>query len=468
MSKKIADRMRKKLRKTCSPLLRPAVPKAPPEAGFRARAYFDFQFSAASRRRSNLLKSYVTQDSELCALRNHDFQLSADSYPSPPSGRGEENLMRARNLAVCLTLLLISGCNSTQRTAPVVQTSRVYNGTASVGDFLTITIDSGAQTIEYNDISNNTSGTVPYTVNPDGTYALNDPAGNLIAAYEVPNYALLIQAAKTGPNSNTPALITAVESGQISLSTFEGQAYNFMQFRTASGGLNVGSVSVNGQGTGSTSTFWPYGSYNQGQNGGPFSSSMLDLADAQLDSSGTFLKLADPNGSDVDYVFGTANGIFAVDTQNGAILGLQKAASKAFSPAVAGTYTAIYYQKTNAATGNGNVETGTPSLGNATVLVTAGGRLTVTDSSGRQMANSTLTPVADVSYLYGKSGELSDPCYGLFTFRVKTASARQDVFVTFMGQAMLFSSFTANLPWNSGGSGGTYNYFYGVGLKGSN
>lgn len=39
-------------------------------------------------------------------------------------------------------------------------------------------------------------------------------------------------------------------------------------------------------------------------------------------------------------------------------------------------------------------------------------------------------------------------------------------FVTFVGQAMLFSSFTANLPWNSGGSGGTYNYFYGVGLMG--
>jgi hypothetical protein len=371
--------------------------------------------------------------------------------------------MRVCNLAICAMLLLLCGCNSTQRTAPVIQASRFYNGTASVGDFLTITIDSGAQTIAYTDISNNMSGTVPYTVNSNGTYALNDPTGNLIAAYEVPNYALLIQAAKTGPNSDTPALITAVESGQISLSTFEGQAYNFMQFRTASGGVNVGSVSVSGQGTGSTSTFWPYGSYNQGQNGSPFNSSMLDLADAQLDSSGTFLKLTDPDGSDVDYVFGTANGIFAVDTQNGAILGLQKATSKAFNSSVAGTYTAIYYQKINATTGNGNVETGTPSLGNATVLVSAAGQLTVTDSNGKQLANSTLTPVADVSYLYGRSGELSDPCYGLFTFRVQTASARQDVFVTFMGQALLFSSFTANLPWNSGG---TYNYFYGVGLKG--
>lgn len=328
---------------------------------------------------------------------------------------------------------------------------------------MTITVDAAAQAIAYSDVSNKTSGTVPYIVNADGTYTLNDPTGDLVAAYEVPNYALLIQAAKTGPSANTPALISAVESGQISLATFEGQAYNFMQFRTASGGLNVGSVNVGTDGTGSTSTFSPYQSYNQGNQGGsPFNSGTLEMATAQLDPSGTFLKILDPDGTNYDYVFGTANGIFAVDTQNGAILGLKKAASKNFDPTVAGTYKGLYYQKTNATTGAGNVETGTPSMGNATLVVTAGGQLTITDLSGNQMVQATLTPVADVSYLYGTSGELSDPCYGLFTFRISTATAQQDLFVTFMGQAMLFSSFTANLPW---GSAGTYNYFYGVGLK---
>jgi hypothetical protein len=186
------------------------------------------------------------------------------------------------------------------------------------------------------------------------------------------------------------------------------------------------------------------------------------MATAQLDPSGTFLKILDPDGTNHDYVFGTANGIFAVDTQNGAILGLEKAASKNVDPTAAGPYKALFYQKTNATTGAGNVETGTPSMGNATVGITAGGQLTITDSSGNQMVQGMLTPVADVSYLYGTAGELSDPCYGLFTFRIATATAQQDVFVTFMGQAMLFSSFTANLPWSSGS---TYNYFYGVGLK---
>ncbi len=371
--------------------------------------------------------------------------------------------MRIRTSALLLLLFFLS-CSSTPRTTLATPAAaRVYHGTASVGDFMTITVNAGAQTIAYTDVSNSTSGTVPYIVNSDGTYTLNDPTGDLVAAYEVPNYALLIQAAKTGPNANTPALITAVESGQISLATFEGKAYNFMQFRTAAGGLNIGSINVGTDGTGSTSTFSPFQSYNQSNQGGsPFNSGTLEMATAQLDPSGTFLKILDPDGTNHDYVFGTANGIFAVDTQNGAILGLEKAASKNFDPTVAGSYKALFYQKTNATTGAGNVETGTPSMGNATVVITAGGQLTITDSSGNQMVQGMLTPVADVSYLYGTAGELSDPCYGLFTFRITTATAQQDVFVTFMGQAMLFSSFTANLPWSSAG---TYNYFYGIGLK---
>ena len=372
--------------------------------------------------------------------------------------------MRTRTAFVLLTMFLLASCSSTPRTTMATPTSRVYHGTASVGDFMTITVDSSAQTISYTDLSNSTSGTVPYTINSDGTYTLSDPTGNLVGAYEVPNYALLIQAAKTGPNADTPALITAVESGQISMSTFEAQPYNYMQFRTAAGGLEVGSISVNSSGVGSNSSFWPYGAYNSGNQGqSPFNSGTIDMSQAQLDSSGTFLKIPDPGSSGVfDYVFGTANGIFAVDTQNGAILGLKKAARPAFDPSVAGTYKAIFYQKTGASTGAGNVETGTASLGNATLVVTSGGQVTVSNAQGNQMVQGTLIPVASVSYLYISGGsELQDPCNGVFTFRITTQGvSQQDVFVTFMDKAMLFSSFTANLA-----QPGTYSYFYGVGLN---
>ncbi|MGA2694433.1 MAG: hypothetical protein ABSE92_00125 [Terriglobales bacterium] len=378
-------------------------------------------------------------------------------------------LLLAIRLKLFITVFFLSGCSSAPpAAAPAVTASRQYHGTASVGDFLSIRVDSDVQTITYNDISNNTSGTATYTVNADGTYTVNDPSGNLQGAYEVPNYMLLIQATKTGPNADAPSLVTAVESGPISLATFEGQAYNTMQFRTAAGGLEAGSISVNAQGAGAISSFWPYGSYsgNQGnqnnQGSGPFNTGTVDLSKAQEDSSGTFLKVPDPDGSGYDYAFGTANGVFAVDTQNGAILGLKKAASKAFDPSVAGTYKAIYYQKENASTGAGNVETGTPSLGNATLTVASNGQVTMMDRQGDQLAHGMLKAVADTSYLYGSAGELQDPCYGFFTFRVATANAQQDFFVSFQGRAMLFSSFTANLPW---ATTGTYDYFYGVGLK---
>jgi hypothetical protein len=109
-----------------------------------------------------------------------------------------------------------------------------------------------------------------------------------------------------------------------------------------------------------------------------------------------------------------------------------------------------------------NVETGTPSLGNAVLVVTAGGQVTVSGPQGNTIVQATLTPVADVPYLYGSAGELQDPCYGLFTFRVTTSGIQQDVFVTFMDKSMLFASFSASVAL---GQMGTYDYLYGVALK---
>ncbi len=366
-------------------------------------------------------------------------------------------------LRVCTLLwlaLFSSSCtNQSLSNNPVPNAARSYNGTASVGDFLAITLDPASSTLSYTNISNGDSGTVPYTVNSDGTYTLSDPTGNLIAAYEVPNYALLVQAAKTGPTHDAPALITAVQKGSISMSTWAGHGFNYMQFRTASGGLEAGSAIMNAQGGVTISSYWPYGA--QGQSANPFNQGGFDASLFQSDPSGSFMKLADDGGS-FDYIFGTPNGIFAVDTPNGAILGLKKATSKNFDPNFAGTYKAIFYKKTGATTGQGNLETGTPSLGKATLVIGSTGQVTVQDAQSNTLVQATLTPVADTAYLYGSAQQLQDPCYGLFTFRITTANSQQDVFVTFMDRAVLFSSFTATLPW---GGGNTYDYLYGVGLK---
>jgi hypothetical protein len=371
--------------------------------------------------------------------------------------------MRWRAHFVVLSVIILSACggsdNGTSQSAPQAVTHS-YNGTASVGDFLTLSVDPTTLTITYTNVTNGDSGTLPYTVNSDGSYAITDPKGNLVTAYEVPGYALVVQAEKAGPDHATPALIVAVESGPISLSTFEGNTYNYMQFRTAAGGLEAGSVAISTSGTGSDSSYWPFGALtaiNGGQS--PYNSGTIPLSSATEGASGTYLTIT--NGSETSTAFGTADGMFLVDTPNGTIFGLQQAAAKTFDPSVAGTYHAIYYSKANASTGAGNVEVGTPALGSATVAVTAAGAVTITDSSGTVMAQGTLAAVADTPYLYGGSPSLADPCYGLFTFQTTDGAVTQDVFVSFLGRTLMFSSFSAQLP---SVANETYSYFYGVGL----
>ena len=163
-----------------------------------------------------------------------------------------------------------------------------------------------------------------------------------------------------------------------------------------------------------------------------------------------------------DYLFGTPNGVFAVDSPNGAIMGFTQTATKNFDPATAGTYHAIVYAKVGATTGAGNVESGTGTLGKGTVTVTAGGVLTIADGAGTTLATGTLVPVADASYLYGSPGQLADPCNGLFTVRLTTAGSQQDVFCTFLERAVLFSSYKTSLPLAGSNA---YDYFYGAALK---
>ena len=137
--------------------------------------------------------------------------------------------MRIGTVMTCLLLLCAGGCGSDSSSIVVVaplSAVRTYNGTASVGDFLTISLDSNAHTLTYANHSNGDGGTIPYTVNADGTYTLNDPTGNLLNAYEIPKYALLLQAAKTGPNHDTKALLTAVQRGALTIQMLEGHAYN--------------------------------------------------------------------------------------------------------------------------------------------------------------------------------------------------------------------------------------------------
>ncbi len=364
-------------------------------------------------------------------------------------------------LAVCFLVLaasFLAGCGSVSKVVPPSQV-RSYNGTASVGDFLTITIDSNAKTITYQNLTNGESGTVPYTVNADGTYAIADPNGNLLTGYEVPGTALVVEAANQGPNKDTAALITAIEATPASIDTFAGRNFNYIQFRTSTGGVDVGAVTVDAEGNVQHSGYWPYGILSSD---GPFDSGTFSASSVTEAPSGDYFTITEGDG-ETSYAFGTANGLFAVDTANGTILALPKASAKTFDSANAGTYTAVLYEKANAQTGQNNAESGTPSEDKGTVAVGADGTVTITDSHGNTLATGTLQAIADTSYIYnGTQNEFPDPLYGMFTFRTTTANSQQDVFASFQGDAVIFSSFETALPLQQYG---VYNYFYGVGLK---
>jgi len=364
--------------------------------------------------------------------------------------------MKAARLLLFVFSCLLVGCSTPSKVVAPASV-RSYNGTASVGDFLTISIDSSAHTIAYKNYTNGETGTVPYAVNADGTYTITDPSGNLLSAYEVPGSVLMVEAANAGPGRDTAALITAIENAPASINTFAGQSFNYLQFRTASGGLELGTVTIDVQGNITHDGYWPYGVFSQSLfGGGSFAASSI-----QEDASGDFFTINEGDSS--DYVFGTQNGFFVVDTGNGTILGLPKASSKAFDTSRAGTYTAVFYEKANAQTGQGNVETGTATEGKATVAIAANGLMTITDDQNNTLATGTLAAVADTPYLYdGSQNTLSDPCNGMFTFRISTGGVQQDVFVFFQGNAVVFSSFATVLPIQGYAP---YTYYYGVGLK---
>jgi hypothetical protein len=125
--------------------------------------------------------------------------------------------MKTARMVLALFAFLLVGCNSATKLSAPGTAVCSYNGTASVGDFVTISIDSSAQTITYKNYTNGETGTVSYAVNADGTYTITDPNGNLLSAYEVPGTVLIMEAAKAGPNRDAAALITAIESVPASI-----------------------------------------------------------------------------------------------------------------------------------------------------------------------------------------------------------------------------------------------------------
>ena len=375
-------------------------------------------------------------------------------------------------LSSSLGLGLLLGCGSSPTAvgvtpAPVVPpAARVYNGTASVGDFLTITIRPASSTLDYSNITNGDHAAgVPYTVAADGhSYTIVGDA-HLQTAYEVPGVALMVTAHNVGPNHDTDALVTAVQSAPLTPSGLTGLNANYMQFRTNNGGLEIGSIKIDGSGNLYHEGYWPYGAFSSGgpNPGRSFGSDSFPASAITQGTDGTNLKITDSGG--VNYCFGTPNGFFAVDTGNGALIALPKAASSAFSASWAGTYRVITFSRKGAqgTPPGGGSEGGVAALGAATMTIDASANITVVDGGGT-VASGVLIPVSAAAAGLVGAGKLSDPCNGFFTFHNALNKANQDVYIAFLPGALLFSTFTGHLA-STPGNGTSYDYMYGIGLQ---
>jgi uncharacterized protein YjdB len=366
-------------------------------------------------------------------------------------------------------IIATSGTVHGQATVTVPAATRSYSGTASVGDFLTISISQSQNTITYTDTSNGATGTATYMTDFNGNTTLNDPAGHLLSLSEVPGYGIVALMNNAGPNQDQLALVTSVTQQSVTLSSFENHNYNMMEFRTQGGGVGIASVGIDGSGNISLSQYMPFNLLSTTPDKTGFDSFVFPPPSAA--SSQYYLTLQDtapPIGSGLNYIFGTSDGKFLDDSEDGSMIGLPKASSPNFDPSWAGTYDLTYYEKTSAYGPDGNSpEAGNVNWGVATLALDKSGNLSLTDGQGHTMATGLLVPVVNTPALYGtgSDGKLSDPCYGLFTFSNTDgpfgSNQTQQVFVAFTSGTVLLSSFSTNTSYNPGND---YNYFYGVGL----
>ncbi|HEY1256961.1 MAG TPA: Ig-like domain-containing protein, partial [Terracidiphilus sp.] len=348
---------------------------------------------------------------------------------------------------------------------------RNYSGSASVGDFVSFTVDQNKNTLSYNNISNGQTGTVSYSQDAFGSITLNDPSSHLLAVTEVPGYGMVALMNNAGAAADQLALITSINEQQITADSFDGQKYNMFEFRTKGGGVGIAPIAIDSNSNFSGTEFMPFnllGSNNSGFN--LLSGFQLSAVATSPSPDYLFVQLPEPPAnSGKNYIFGAPNGMFLVDSEDGSMIGLPKASSKDFDSSWANTYTFTYYEKSNAYGPDGNSqEAGDISGGVGTLTLDSSGNLSLNDGSGNTMATGQLSAVADTASLYDGTttggpatvGELGDPAWGVFTFTDASSGQPQQVFAAFAGTTVLLSSFKTAASFNPGDN---YDYFYGVG-----
>jgi hypothetical protein len=389
---------------------------------------------------------------------------TAPQWSRPPRAAftGGKAMRRAFVLAAAAALAACGGGGGGGATSV-----HAYHAAAPVGDFLTLTIDASAHTIAYVNVTNGDAGTVSYTDRSDGGMDVTDPHGDLVLCYQLPGKAVVCRGDTLGPTAATrePALLFGVLDAPLVKDDLRGLGgVGYMQFRTKEGGMEVGHFTLDADGNAAGNAWFPmnqvfptpppqcYGKseYNE------LSISFADFAD---DPTYGCVERTEstPDGPKVSRVFGTPSGDYMVDAPGGALFIWRDAASTAFDPANAGSYSALVYGKH--VSYQSGVETGTPEIVTAAVQIGATGTITVTQGTDAVFDAVELLPFAGSPWQ--GATRVTDPTPGLFYFM----DGADPVFVTFFQDALAFATFHPDAVAATCSDVAEYSYTYGIAVK---
>ena len=341
-----------------------------------------------------------------------------------------------------------------------------YHAAAPVGDFLTLTIDTNAHTIDYVNITNGDHGTVDYADRADGGMDVTDPNGDLVLCYELAGKAVVCQGSDLGSSpthaSREPALLFGVLDTPLVKNDLKGLGgVGYMQFRTKEGGMEVGHFTFDAAGNAAGNAWFPMNQVLPEGCYGKTEYNALTISFADFADNATYGCVerteSTPHGDQISRVFGTPSGDYMVDSPNGALFIWRDASSTAFDPAKAGSYTALVYSKH--VTYNSGTETGTPEISTVAVQISTAGKITVTQGSTTVFDAVQMVPFAGSPW-QGPT-EVTNPTPGLFFFM----DAGTPVFVTFFQNAMAFATFQPEMAAGACNENAEYSYTYGVAVK---
>lgn len=327
------------------------------------------------------------------------------------------------------------GSGQASEDIPSVRNYMVFN--IGNNNFFDLTINDDDSTLNFNDLSANMSGSIPFT-EENGLMQSSNP--EFSSLYESPLVGLVI--------NSTEGLSLATYAEPITLSDMNNKNFLMMQFRNAQGGngFEVGCGSVDGNGM-MTST-----DYGPGSPSEPYSSATDSFGELPSVDHGNYLsfEFSDEGTTQTGYIFGGPE-FYVIGIPNGPNFMFTQQAGSAFNPDWAGNYHLMLYQKENAYMVDGQEEAGDIQFGTYRVGLSADGVLTISNNQGESEEHA-LIPMAQSPY-WGP-GKIDQACNGMFTY----SSEGTEVFIAFIDKIFLIASYTAN----SDGSG-KYDYSYGMG-----